>query len=70
MLCSIASSGRPKTRRKTPYDDTGWSFGDLFNAKVSRVTDRSILSAPMSPVPDLSQIPAAEVGARTFLRCE
>jgi len=56
----------PEDPQKTPYDDTGWSFGDLFNAKVSRVTDRAILSAPMSPVPDLSQIPAAEVGPGPF----
>jgi hypothetical protein len=56
----------PEDPQKDPYDDTGWSFGDLFNAKVSRVTDRGILSAPMSPVPDLSQIPAAEVGPGPF----
>jgi len=56
----------PEDPQKDPYDDTGWSFGDLFNAKVSRVTDRGILSAPMSPIPDLSQIPAAEVGPGPF----
>jgi hypothetical protein len=56
----------PEDPQKAPYDDTGWSFGDLFNAKVSRVTDRKILSAQMSPVPDLSQIPAAEVGPGPF----
>jgi hypothetical protein len=56
----------PEDPQKSPYDDTGWSFGDLFNAKVSRVTDRAILSAPMSPVLDLSQIPAAEVGPGPF----
>ena len=43
----------PDDPQKQPYDDTGWSFGDLFNAKVSRVTDRSILSAPMSRVADI-----------------
>ncbi len=56
----------PEDPQKSPYDDTGWSFGDLFGAKVSRVTDRSILSAPMSPVPDISQIPAAEPGPGPF----
>ncbi|MGD0225303.1 MAG: M14 family zinc carboxypeptidase [Terriglobia bacterium] len=56
----------PEDPQKSPYDDTGWSFGDLFNAKVSRVTDRSILSAPISPVPDVSQIPAAEPGTGPF----
>jgi hypothetical protein len=56
----------PEDPQKSPYDDTGWSFGDLFNAKVSRVTDTSILSAPMSPVPDLSQIPPVEIGPGPF----
>jgi hypothetical protein len=56
----------PEDPQKSPYDDTGWSFGDLFSAKVSRVTDRGILSAQMSPVPDLRQIPAAEAGAGPF----
>jgi hypothetical protein len=56
----------PEDPQKAPYDDTGWSFGDLFNAKVSRVTDTHILSAPMSPVPDLSQIPLTEVGPGPF----
>ena len=53
----------PEDPQKQPYDDTGWSFGDLFNAKVSRVTDRSILSTPMSPVNDLSQVEAPDSGA-------
>ncbi len=52
----------PDDPQKRPYDDTGWSFGDLFAAKVSRVTDRSILSAPMTPVSDASQPEAAEIG--------
>jgi hypothetical protein len=56
----------PEDPQKSPYDDTGWSFGDLFNAKVSRVTDRSILSAPMSHIPDLSQIAAPETGPGPF----
>jgi hypothetical protein len=56
----------PDDPQKSPYDDTGWSLGDLFNAKVSRVVDTSILSAPMSPVPELSQIPTAELGPGPF----
>ncbi|MBV8571426.1 MAG: hypothetical protein JO319_12475 [Acidobacteriaceae bacterium] len=43
----------PEDPQKHPYDDTGWSFGDLFNAKVVRVTDTSILTAKMQPVADL-----------------
>ncbi len=45
----------PDDPQKRPYDDTGWSFPDLFNAKVVRVTDRSILSAKMEAVADPSQ---------------
>ncbi|HSU62135.1 MAG TPA: M14 family zinc carboxypeptidase [Bryobacteraceae bacterium] len=46
----------PDDPQKHPYDDTGWSFGDLFNAKNFRVTDRSILSAKMHKLDDLNQI--------------
>jgi hypothetical protein len=56
----------PEEPQKEPYDDTGWSFGDLFNAKVSRVTDSHILAAPMSPVTDLAQVAQGEVGAGPF----
>ena len=56
----------PNDPQKTPYDDTGWSFGDLFNAKVVRVTDRAILSAPMSAVADPSQISVSDAGSGPF----
>ena len=31
-----------------PYDDTGWTLGALRNVKTIRVTDASILKAPMT----------------------
>ncbi|MEK7408386.1 MAG: M14 family zinc carboxypeptidase [Acidobacteriota bacterium] len=31
-----------------PYDDTGWSLGALRNIKTVRVTDASVLKAPMT----------------------
>ena len=43
----------PDDPQKHPYDDTGWSFGDLFNAEVVRVTDQTILNAKMDKVADL-----------------
>jgi Zinc carboxypeptidase len=43
----------PNDPQKTPYDDTGWSFGDLFHVKVVRVTDPAILKAQLEPVTDL-----------------
>ncbi len=39
----------PKDPQQHPYDDTGWSMGDLFNVQVVRVTDAAILRAPMAP---------------------
>lgn len=48
----------PDDPQKHPYDDTGWSFPHLFNVKVVRVTDTSILKAPMTPLTD----PAALAG--------
>jgi hypothetical protein len=30
-----------------PYDDTGWTLGALRNVKTVRVTDKSVLEAPM-----------------------
>jgi len=42
----------PDDPQKHPYDDTGWSFTDLFHVKVVRVPDTGILKAAMSPVND------------------
>ena len=33
----------PEDPQKTPYDDTGWTFGELFNVHVVRVTDPKVL---------------------------
>ena len=48
----------PDDPQKHPYDDTGWTFGDLFNVKVVRVPDAAILTAKMTAVDD----PAALAG--------
>ena len=40
----------PGDPQKHPYDDTGWSFGDLFGVAVARVTDAAVLKVPMQPV--------------------
>ncbi len=48
----------PDDPQKHPYDDTGWSFSELFNLKVTRVTDPAILNADMKPIDD----PAALAG--------
>ncbi|HLK65423.1 MAG TPA: M14 family zinc carboxypeptidase [Bryobacteraceae bacterium] len=36
--------------QKSIYDDTGWTFGELGNVKVSRVTDLKVLDAAMEMV--------------------
>ncbi len=38
----------PNDPQKTPYDDTGWSFSQLFNLKVVRVTDADFLKHKMT----------------------
>jgi hypothetical protein len=44
----------PDDPQKHPYDDTGWSFGQLFNVKAVRLTDTAILRAKMNAVSDLN----------------
>ncbi|HEX5339462.1 MAG TPA: M14 family zinc carboxypeptidase [Gammaproteobacteria bacterium] len=49
----------PDDPQKHPYDDTGWTFGDLFDVDVARVTDSSILKTPMQKVTGSVQAPGA-----------
>jgi len=53
----------PDDPQKHPYDDTGWSFPDLFAVSTVRVTDASILKAKMEPVPDAGAASGSESGA-------
>jgi hypothetical protein len=43
----------PEDPQTTPYDDTGWTFGELFGVQVARVTDAKVLSVPMERVTEL-----------------
>ena len=43
----------PDDPQKTPYDDTGWTFGELFGVQVTRVTDAKVLSASMERVTEI-----------------
>ncbi|MFA6229510.1 MAG: M14 family zinc carboxypeptidase [Rhodanobacter sp.] len=47
----------PKDPQQHPYDDTAWSMGDLFDVQVVRVTDDSILKAPMSQLSGAVTVP-------------
>jgi zinc carboxypeptidase len=40
----------PKDPQQDVYDDTGWTFGELGNVQVTRVTDVKVLSAAMERV--------------------
>ncbi len=53
----------PDDPQKHPYDDTGWSFSQLFNVKTVRVTDTSILKAPMTPAADFAEAAGKVTGS-------
>jgi zinc carboxypeptidase len=48
--------------QKSIYDDTGWTFGELGNVQVARVTDAKVLDAPMELVKGSVQAPGAVNG--------
>ena len=37
----------PNDPQRTPYDDTGWTFPELFNVQAVRVADVKVLDAPV-----------------------
>ncbi len=43
----------PDDPQKTPYDDTAWTFGELFGVQVTRVTDPKVLAVPMERITEL-----------------
>jgi Zinc carboxypeptidase len=43
----------PDDPQKTPYDDTAWTFGELFGVQVARITDPKILAVPMERLMEL-----------------
>jgi hypothetical protein len=51
--------------QKSIYDDTGWTFGELGNVQVSRVTDLKVLDAAMSRVQGPVQATGGVEGAGT-----
>jgi len=54
----------------SPYDDTGWTLGPLYNAETVRVEDTKILDAPMSRVAQPVRAPGSvenAQGARAFI---
>jgi hypothetical protein len=43
----------PEDPQATPYDDTAWTFGELFGVQVTRVTDPKVLTVAMDRVSEL-----------------
>jgi hypothetical protein len=56
----------PDDPQKHPYDDTAWSFGDLFGTQVVRLTDNAILGAPMTAVREPIQASGTATGSGGF----
>ncbi|HJQ24399.1 MAG TPA: M14 family zinc carboxypeptidase [Blastocatellia bacterium] len=52
----------PNDPQRNVYDDTGWTFGELGNVQVMRVTDTSVLSAPMEMVKGEVRAPGGVTG--------
>ena len=59
----------PEDPQKTPYDDTGWTFGELYGVQVTRVVDGKILQAAMERVTDL-HVPGGAKGEGTIFAIE
>ena len=53
--------------QKHPYDDTGWSFTHLFNLKVVRVLDASILKSKMTRLEDPASLAGRVSGSGSVL---
>ncbi|MEO7275767.1 MAG: M14 family zinc carboxypeptidase, partial [Vicinamibacterales bacterium] len=56
----------PDDPQKSPYDDTGWTFGELFNVRVVRVIDMKVLDATMEMVKGDLTAPGGVSGAGTI----
>ncbi|PYT02838.1 MAG: hypothetical protein DMF65_05560, partial [Acidobacteria bacterium] len=53
----------PQDPQQQPYDDTAWTFGELYNVQVARVTDTSVLNVPMERVAGVVRAPGGVEGA-------
>lgn len=57
----------PNDPQKTPYDDTGWTFGELFNVRVLRVADPKVLETPMETVNEIKVHGGISGGSQVFV---
>ena len=52
----------PDDPQRQPYDDTGWTFPEVFNVKVARVTDAKVLDAKMEAIKSDVKTPGSVIG--------
>ena len=62
--CSTISTGARTIRSAIPYDDTGWTFPEGFGVQAIRVTDTTVLKAPMTRVDGPIVAPGGVTGQR------
>jgi hypothetical protein len=55
----------PDDPQRQPYDDTGWTFPELFNVKAVRVTDAKVLDAKVELVKTVLKATGAVAGTGT-----
>ena len=56
----------PDDPQRNPYDDTGWTFGELFDVKVVRVTDPSVLDAKVELIKGELKATGTVIGTGTI----
>jgi hypothetical protein len=52
----------PSDPQKEVYDDTGWTFGEVANVQVVRVTDTGVLNAVMESIKSAVRAPGGVTG--------
>jgi hypothetical protein len=57
----------PDDPQKHPYDDTGWSFPQLFNVRTVRIVDPAILKSAMTPLDDPATLSGKLSGSGSIL---
>ena len=55
----------PRDPQQSVYDDTGWTFGELGNVQVVRVTDVKVLDAAMDKINGTVKSPGGVTGTGT-----
>jgi hypothetical protein len=60
----------PDDPQKHPYDDTGWTFPEAFDVQAFRITDTTVLRAPMQQVKDSVRAPGGVSGSGSLFAIE